>query len=448
MTTQPSAKRPRTDTIDSEISSGDPESIDMQRQGGSNSGFQGFRGAFHGNTKDNEHYSELRKEYVNVTTRTVTNKIMTWACDTNPAAPEILVPQSNNEDFIFSADETLLSQPINMYAPLFGDAKLYNLASDGTTVGWLKWRLLRIRFNVQFKHFLGSWVQDGYQNYLYHENFNLTDHMGPNYHNDNKQNVMNPNFTQASPMWVYRDMYNDFSSAEVTATSGNIFPVPAASGTGTEFNNHYWRSKKSISNQDLMLDLNHVHENFNFTREVASKGAYFISGTQIKNVFSPAHIFTGAPYYDPQNTPNISNIIADLEQVATTATAYTTPNREGFNLLVVPAEMTYITTQDNEGGKLRCQPGFKTMCIIKAEADWEGWDYNYGTTYPERALSASLHSRFFKINEMARKAQREWVETKRETTKISKLGIMGGPDPKIIDIQKEAKELSEHSLFK
>jgi hypothetical protein len=218
-------------------------------------------------------------------------------------------------------------------------------------------------------------------------------------------------------------MYNDFSTTVV----GNIDPVPDVSNTGTEANNEYWRSKKAISNQDLMLDLNHPGENFNFERVVNSKGSYYISGSQVTTQFAQANLFSGTTdYYNPLTTPNIGNVIADLEQVATTATAYTTPNREGFNLLIVPANMIYIpveilTATQPPARYLDVQAGFKTICHIKAEADWEGWDYNYGLVFPDRSL-VDQHQRFNTLREKADGDYYKVLESNRKRQKTTLIG--------------------------
>lgn len=407
------------------------DATNSAKAGGSNAGFQGFRGKYSGNAQDNAKYSERRKEYVTLTTRTATTKHITWCCRSKGTQREILTPQTNTQDFLFSADDTLQSQPINMYAPLFGDSKLYKMASNGNEPGWLKWRLLRIRFNVVFRHYLGSWIQDGYKKYNY-ASPGTTIAEAPGFYFGQGTQATN-NFAQPiqvqSGMWVYRDMYNDFISQQ-TAGTGNIDPIPdEGNGTGTEANNQYWRSKKCIANQDLMLDLNHVGENFNFEREVASKGSYYISGTQIKSVFQPSQIFTNNNWYDEFVTPNIGNIIADLEQVATAATPYTTPNREGFNLLIVPSDMVYLPTESVDGSAiLHCQPGFKTMMHLKCEADWEGWDYNYGLTFPERTNLLKQHQMF---NELAKENNKAYRET--QVQKQFKLPIMG-EDERIVKI--------------
>lgn len=392
-------------------------------RGGANQGFQGFRGKYTGNAQDNIPYSEEKKEYITITTRTVTSKLMTWAANSHlpnavPIAPLYFNPQGPT-DIGFNIDESLQSQAINMYAGLFIDDKLQRLASNTGSPGWAKWRIKRIRFNVQFKHFMGSWMQDGYTQYAYSQNFSINDVLPQNLYGNQvgpsqSSNLVGPPHKMHSGMWVYRDLYGDFG---MNNAMGNIQNVPNNTAAGNETNNIYWRSKKAISNQDLMLDLCHDGENFNFEREINSKGSYFIPASHINsNLFGPPAMFNGsASYYDQSINANISTLIAELEGVSSTNSAFTMPNQEWFNLLVVPADMIYIPTVTEQplGTPLRCyQPAFKTMCIIKCEADWDGWDYFYGTNpLRDHALGAKT---CLDLQEILRKRRMELPARKQK----------------------------------
>lgn len=387
------SKRQRTDTWEPNTPPppySSPPSVEaaetpMETKGGATAAGPGYRGAFVGETMENSSFNERHKEQLHITTRNVFTRDITWLSRGIVQNPTQFVSQSITSSPYYE-DDSLRSEPINMYAPMFADQKLLNLLAipTGQNVrpGYSKCKLNAIRFTLTMSSYRGSWIEDGYTSAQYSEGTQgivLTGTLIPD--------RFNVNSSEPQPLshYIYRDRYDEYSPADTQFS--NILATPLQQGvTGTVSNVKEYRTKKFLTNEINGLTLVHSGENFHFERKVNSKGSYFLTSAQVASLFTTPTVFSGNTY-DPNTTYNIQSVINEVEGITPTGGASLVQQLgEGYNLLVVPASMTYIPVKYADQ-RIGVQPGIKTQIHIKCEADWFLYDFSYGATNPLRSLT-------------------------------------------------------------
>ena len=362
----------------------DNEVEEVKMSGGSNEAGPGYRGAFIGETMENTAFNDRHKEQLHITTRNLITRDIAWVSRGFVNSIEQYVSQTAQKSNYYE-DDSLRSEVINMYAPLFADQKLLGLLENNTKPGYSKAKLNAIRFTLTFSNYRGSWIEDGFDTALYDEETNLK--LRPiEWSGNTRIQYTQSALQQPLSHYVYRDRYDEYSPGQ--PAQANILPIPLAGPpTGTTSNVKEYRSKKFLENEVNGLTLVRAGETFHFERKVSAKGAYYITAGQVHTLFKTPTVFSG-DVYNPDTTVNIQTIINELEGITETL-GLVQQLGEGYNLLVVPASMTYQPFKLSGEDKVTVQPAIKTQIHIKCEADWFLYDFSYGNQVPLREINYS-----------------------------------------------------------
>lgn len=162
--------------------------------------------------------------------------------------------------------------------------------------------------------------------------------------------------------WVYRDVYNDYT----TATSVTNIPAIPPEALTTNTLDTYSRGMRTIRNFDTYSDILHDGEEFCFTREINSKASYYLTQAQLQAL----------------RTQNIQVLVAALEGLDGVGTTVT-PFVESFNLLIAPTNPPCVISGLSANSSITTTQGPVPICLlfttldVKITAKWDAFDYNY-----------------------------------------------------------------------
>ena len=281
----------------------------------------GYRGAYTGNLQHHEGYAEHYHEAMETHSRKVFNYDVFWTFNATikevlnyskwvgggvkyPAITEenpwnIYFPRAQNFDYttLPGFSDIIACQPINTKFSNFIDNKMFSIMKNYT-----KFQLKSFTVEMTTRTFLYNYANLSIDNQI------LVDlNLFPwplSFPNQGSREI-------DMDYWVIRDAYNDYG--EQTDRDGNIKIHSAINNdvTNTDI------LVKDIRNYDDYLGVMSNKEKFSFTREVNSKGSYYMTLQTLDQL--------------QNSTVNISQIVAELEG-ANTGGTFTQPLPEGFNV--------------------------------------------------------------------------------------------------------------------
>lgn len=373
--------------------------------GGGSSAGVGFRGKLSGNTTLHSEFAEHYHENTMCHSRKIRNHVLNWAfksksgINTNfPGVQWLVGGAMGMRDANFagnsawpnnaiqvppqpweSVSDLIMAFPINIYADYFIDNKLLNIVAGtarGIMANYQFFRLKSFTVELQFKTYnVGAASQWG----GYYESFWTVPQQTPEsgIKSESSWGALNASSNaQEIPIsyWVYRDVYNDYT------TNADPTTIPLSAPENNSFASPpdpYNRAAYSLRNQDIYLTLVKPGETFSYTRELSSFGNYYIPRAKLTPLLG--------------SSINMQSLVNALERSVSDAASspYINPLPESFNLLVAPESCPVALSrtavdQTKVGGNFNdvqlVVPLIQTYAYAKYLATWEAFNYDYYST--------------------------------------------------------------------
>lgn len=326
----------------------------------------------------------------------------------NLRAPFNINNPTNNFYPPLSLNDLTVTNPLNLYLRDFLDGKLYDFnatTAHGLMTQYTKFKLSSINIELEFKTYntglsdfttilnniLGTGtykiVQTDYKNWT------------------NPVSVVNQDYCDTpTDYYVLRDVYNDYGSSD----KGNEFEIPLIPGAA------YVNARRirDIRNLDSYLTVVKAGEKFNFTRNIAPRGSYYLTLSDL---------------YTLRDT-TLNQFVSLLEGLNEDPALMPKNLFEGFNILFSPVINPIVRTgcllapveqptPSNKKFELLL-PMYKTSVWVKYTAKWEAFDFNYidGEVDPDRNFLS--YSKLFWDNKKEKMS--EFMRLVRPSKKINR----------------------------
>lgn len=386
-----------------------PQTAGVRTNGNGGSSGIGYRGNFRGNTELHKGYASHYHEIHELHSRKVKNSTFYWGfqtTDVNSRSPlNATIPKqsgiavmnnagiqtgvmapwlgtADNSAGYQDASNFIYANAINFTVNDCIDNKLISgvTGSPGLMINYLKFKLKHFEVEITPRTYRGS-VPQVFPGWALAKAGANT----PKLFEIDKDNPSNYGHARNDAeidmdYWVYRDVYNDFT----TNANPTFIPIAPPESTSTTTADTYNRTVRSIRNLDTYLTVMNNKTPFTFQREINQFGNYYFSYSDLVTL--------------QQQSTNIQTLINTLEGITGQPGG---PNNlpESFNLIFGPTQADYYIDQQIKGN---FYPGggasytfgtvwanLHTELYIKITCTWEGFDFNYGTLNgPTRALTS------------------------------------------------------------
>lgn len=272
-----------------------------------------------------------------------------------------------------SLNDLTVTNPLNLYLRDFLDGKLYDFnptTAHGLMTQYTKFKLSSIDIELEFKTY-NTGLSDftTILNNILGTNKYTVVASGPSVFNT-PVSVVNQDYSDMpTDYYVLRDVYNDYGG-----TTGHEFEIPIIpDATAVDA-----RRIRDIRNLDSYLTVVKAGEKFNYTRNIAPRGSYYLTLSDI---------------YTLRDT-TLNQFISLLEGLNEDPALMPKNLVEGFNILFSPVINPVVRTgcilkADDSAHRFELLlPMYKTSMWVKYTAKWEAFDFNYidGDPDPDRGF--------------------------------------------------------------